>query len=710
MTKKPTILLVDDDEMNRDMLGRRLVRAGFDIVPADCGQAALATLARLPVDLVLLDVMMPGMSGIEVLRKLREQPRFARLPVILATAKTQSEDIVEGLEAGADDYVTKPIDMAVALARIRVQLARREAELALSESEERYALALRGTNDGLWDWRIADGFTYFSPRWNAIMGFDEPEIAPAVIDSWFGRIHPDDLARVRAEVDEHLRGQTAQIEVEHRVRRGETHRWVLVRGVAVRDEAGQALRVAGSTTDITEGKVADALTGLPNRVLFTDRLNRLFSYAQRVPEFQFAVLYLDLDRFKTINDGLGHQAGDAVLVSAARRLERNLRHTDSLTRLDAEDGPHAKVSGHTVARLGGDEFAVILSGIHHPSDATRIAERLNQALSESISVDGRDVFVSASIGIALSATGYSRAEDMLRDADTALYRAKAAGRGRYELFDERMREEVVRRLQTETDLRHAIERNEFVLFYQPIVNLTTGLVSGQEALIRWQHPTRGLVGPGDFIPVAEETGLITAIGYWVVEEVARQLADWLSRHGAEEMPTVAINLSARQLATPDFGDRVRQIIDNVGVPSSLIEFEITESMMMVDPEACQNMLTRLKAAGFRLSIDDFGTGYSSLSYLQRFPVDRLKLDRSFLQQMATKDDTTAIVASVVRLADHLRLEVVAEGIETKSQLNAVRSLRCPFGQGFYFSRPAPPGLRPIPTLLDHTDPDHDDPA
>jgi PAS domain S-box-containing protein len=690
MIKKQVLLVVDDDELNRDMLSRRLRRAGYDVVAVDGGQAALDTIAATPIDLVLLDIMMPGMSGLEVLGHLRGAPATARLPVILVTAKAASEHVVEGLEQGADDYVTKPIDLAVALARIRTQLARRQAELALTESEERYALAVKGTNDGVWDWRMGqDGGVYYSPRWGAIMGFESPP--PPVLDAWLERIHPDDVERVRAEIDDHLRGETAHLEVEHRIRRGEAYRWILVRGLAVRDEEGRPVRVAGSATDITEGKVADALTGLPNRVLFFDRLGRLFEHARRAPGFQFAVLFLDLDRFKTVNDSMGHAAGDQLLVETAHRLERNLRGTDSVTRMEPASGVHGKAGGHTVARFGGDEFAIILSGIHHPRDATRVAERLTQAVAEQCTIDDRDVFVTASIGISLSASGYERPEDMLRDADTALYRAKEAGRGRYELFDEAMRAEVVARLQVETDLRYALERSEFVLHYQPIVNLQSGQVTGQEALIRWNHPQRGLLLPAEFVGIAEETGLIVPLGLWVIEEASRQLALWAGQGSDEALPVVSINLSARQLAVPDFADRVTGIVDAAGIARRLVEFEITETVMMSDPEASRVALERLKADGFRLSIDDFGTGYSSLSYLQRFPVDRLKLDRSFLTELGSNVEVQGILQSVVLLAQHLKLEVVAEGIETYGQLEKVRSLNCTFGQGYYFSRPVPPG-------------------
>jgi predicted signal transduction protein with EAL and GGDEF domain len=452
--------------------------------------------------------------------------------------------------------------------------------------------------------------------------------------------------------------------------------------------------MAGSVTDITEGKVADALTGLPNRVLFNDRLGRLFEHAKRSPKFQFAVLFLDLDHFKTINDGLGHSAGDALLVETAHRLERNLRAADSISRIDRVDPALAKVAGHTVARFGGDEFAITLSGITRPADATRAAERLGRAIAAPVSLDHQEIVVTASIGIALSATGYERPEDMLRDADIALYRAKARERGGCEIFDETMRHDVLRRLELETDLRRALERGQFNLHYQPIVDLRTGGVTGLEALLRWNHPSRGLLLPAEFVPVAEETGLIVDIGYWAFEEAARQLALWRERSSGVEMPLLSVNVSARQLAGSDFVERVCAIVDQAGVPRQWFEIEITESAMITDLEDSHGVLRRLSSEGFNLTLDDFGTGYSSLSYLLRFPVNRLKLDRTFLSENTNQDEAGRIMESIVLLADHLRLEVVVEGIETEAQLERVRALRCRFGQGFYFSRAVAAGYLP----------------
>ena len=687
-----TLLVVDDEEFNRDLLDRRLTKAGFRVVLAANADEALAAVAGGGIDLVLLDIMMPDVSGLDVLRQLRTAEEAARLPVIMVTAKTQTDDIVEALELGADDYVTKPVNFAVALARIRTHLAKHRVERTLHEREQRYALAVEGANDGVWDWHVETGHMFFSRRWRDIMGIG-PEATIDRLEQWLKCLHHDDRVCVERDFHDHVEGRCERLESEARVRVGEGYRWVLIRGKAVRRPDGRALRLAGSLTDVTEAKVVDALTGLPNRTLFDDRLGRLFEHARRVPAYGFAVLCLDLDRFKNVNDTLGHEAGDRLLVEAADRLERRLRAADTISRLDAADEVGRRVTGHTLARFGGDEFGVILSGIRHPSDATLVAERLIHAVAEPMSIDGRVVFASASIGIALSASAYDRPGDLLRDADTALHRAKKAGRGQFELFDPAMRAAVVRTLELEADLRRAVTDDEFVLYYQPIVELSTGTVAALEALIRWRHPTRGLVSPAEFITIAEDTGLIVPIGDWVLHEVCRQLCAWAPHDASLAMPVVAVNVSRRQLQAGDFVPRATSIVDGHGIAHDRIEFELTESVVVTDPEHVRAAAEGLKAAGFRISIDDFGTGFSSLSMLQHLPVDRVKLDRSFLDEGAGDTEVRQVMEGIMLLADHLGLEVVAEGIETARHLERVQGMRCPFGQGFLLSRPTPPGAR-----------------
>lgn len=685
---------MDDEELNRDMLSRRLHRSGYQVDVAGSGADGLAMLERGGFDLVLLDIQMPNMSGMEMLREIRQQYTPSELSVIMLTAKTQSDDIVEALDLGANDYITKPIDLPVVLARMRTQLARMQAERRLAQSEERYALALRGTNDGLWDWTIPTGQIYFSSRWNEVLGLGA-EASTGTLETWLDRVHADDRGRLKAQIDEHLQGLSLGLESEHRLRHENgQYRWMLVRGVAVRDANKHPIRMAGSLTDITEGKVADALTGLPNRVLFMDRLGRLIEYARRNESFLFALLFLDLDNFKNINDSLGHHAGDELLVQIGRRLEQCLRGGDTVARVDAG----SSVAGHTVARMGGDEFGVLLSGLDNPHDATSVARRINGVLADPFMLAGQEVFTSASVGIAFGSPDYRDSAEMFRDADTALYRAKAEGRSRYRVFDRIMRAQAIERLQLETDLRRAIERNEFVVHYQPIVSLATGTVTGLEALLRWQHPERGLVCAADFIPLAEDTGLIVPMGLWAFEEVCRQLREWIDLDPTAPQITVAVNVSARQMPQVDLARSLADIAARYRVPTTMLELEITETAVMADFERARATINQLRSLGFRLSIDDFGTGYSSLAYLQRLGVDRLKLDRSFIA--AEADQTGAsdgIIQSVIDLARHLKADVVAEGVETLDQLRRLKDVRCEFAQGYYFLKPVHPD--PLDRLL-----------
>ena len=412
----------------------------------------------------------------------------------------------------------------------------------------------------------------------------------------------------------------------------------------------------------------DGLTGLPNRGMFTELLKAEIESAKQKPDYQFAVLFLDLDRFKNINDSLGHTHGDLLLVAFAERLERALRPMD------------------TLARFGGDEFAILLSGMSDATDAVRVAQRIQDELSQPFVLDKNSAFATSSIGIALSSSGYDKPEDILRDADTAMYRAKENGKARYEVFDHGMHARAVSRLQLESDLRQAVENKEFCVFYQPIIQLQTGRLAGFEALVRWNHPRRGLVSPPDFIPVAEETGLIVPIGEWVLAEACARVRDWQLASPSHRSLSLSVNLSGRQVAQTDLLERIKEALSTSKLSPHCLKLEITESVVMENAEAATLMFKQLRALGVQLSIDDFGTGYSSLSYLHRFPLNYLKIDRSSVTRLTTDNDN-AIVRTISTLARNLGMEVIAEGIETEEQYQQLRLLGCEYGQGYLFSQP-----------------------
>jgi predicted signal transduction protein with EAL and GGDEF domain len=431
----------------------------------------------------------------------------------------------------------------------------------------------------------------------------------------------------------------------------------------------------------------DYLTELPNRAMFLDRLGRAVARQREDSDYQFAVLFIDLDRFKVINDSLGHLAGDQLIAQVAGRFLASLRREDTVSRSGTEAGPYASFSAGTLARLGGDEFTILLDNMHSPHDAEQVAQRIQDALKRPFELDGQEVYTSASIGIATSAVHYASATEVLRDADLAMYQAKMRGKARHEVYNETMHQSAMARLRLETDLRHALLNQEFVVHYQPIVSLKTREVAGFEALVRWQKSPAELIHPGEFISVAEDTGLILFLGMWVLREACRTLCNWQKAFPRDKPLTVSVNVSARQFSQPDLVQQIRQIIEETGVDPATVTLEITESVTMSDAEHAIRVLSQLREIGVRFSIDDFGTGYSSLSYLHRLPLDILKIDRSFISAMSEGGESLSIVRTIMRLAKDLGIDVVAEGTETIAQLDHLSALDCEFGQGYYFSRP-----------------------
>jgi len=439
--------------------------------------------------------------------------------------------------------------------------------------------------------------------------------------------------------------------------------------------------------ELVHNALHDSLTNMPNRVSFLDHLQREVVRTKHDPSRRFAVLFVDIDDFKKVNDSLGHSIGDQLISEIGLRLTRSLRGSDTISRPIATEGPEKPKGENTLARLGGDEFTVLLVDIKDPSDVIRAAKRIQSILAIPFTLSGQEVFVSASVGIALSTTPHSTAKDLLRDADIAMYRAKSLGKARFEMFDTAMHVQAVNRLKLEGELQRAVEREEFRLFYQPIISLHGGRITGFEALLRWQPPNQGLVGPAEFIGVAEETGLILPIGKWVLNQACQQARLWQTQYPSDPPLTISVNISAKQFTQSNLAEEIQLVLEQTGLPPSSLELEITETVAMEDTERATNILSRLKALGVRLAIDDFGTGYSSLNYLRRLPFDTLKIDRSFISNMGGGNDSRDIVAIIVMLARNLGLHAVAEGLETAEHVNHLQELNCEFGQGYFFSKP-----------------------
>ncbi len=620
----------------RGLLGRRL--------------AEIANEALAGVDFRALQVM-GGLRAEAINRRLDGTP----LPVEIRLDVVQDDERIAVGLVGIFQDITE----------------RRRAEEALRLSEERYALAVRGANDGIWDWNLRRSEIHYSERWQSMLGLD-PDSASLSPDEWFSRVHPEDLAGLTEALQRHLGGESEHFEHEHRMlHRDGGYRWMLARGAVIWDPGGIPVRMAGSQTDITDRKVHDPLTGLPNRALFLDRLDGARARARRRDAKQFAVLFLDIDRFKMVNDSFGHPAGDLLLVLVARRIETCLR------------------AGDTVARLGGDEFTFLLEEVAGIDDAVAITDRIHQAFSAPFDVDGHELFVTASIGIVLGDPDTENLPEMVRDADTAMYRAKVGGRGRSTIFTGEMRHAAIEKLRIETDLRRALDRGEFEVYYQPIVTLKTNQIEGFEALVRWHHPQDGLVLPDLFIPSAEETGLILPLGMWVLEQACRQLAEWHQAGSAWRRAWMSVNLSPKLFSQPDLVPQVRDTLERTGLPAQNLKLEITEGVLIESPERAAEMLRELRAMGVGICIDDFGTGYSSLAYLDRFAVDVLKIDRSFIASLSAGGDRVELVRNIIQLAMDLDLHVVAEGVETAEQRRRLANLDCELMQGFHFARPAP---------------------
>ena len=571
------------------------------------------------------------------------------------------------------------------LHRIRRQLAERDQLFQLISENAADMIALV---DG-------DGRRlYNSPAYQKVLGYSPEELKAT---SSTEQIHPDDRPRVlQAAEKARLTGQGERVEYRARHKDG-SWRYLESTACAIRNAKGQAEKLVIVNRDITERKRAeemlahnafhDGLTNLPNRALFLDRLQHALTLSKRQSNYKFAVLLIDVDEFKIINDSLGHTAGDELLIQIGQRLKNSVRRADTVSRPRMTEVPTRPTNDDTLARLGGDEFSILLDDIRDPIEAVRVAERVQGELAIPFVVNKQEIVISASIGIASSTSPHTQAEDLMRDADIAMYRAKRTGKAHCEVSDTAMHATAVKRLQLETDLRKALDQGEFRVYYQPIVSLQTGKITGFEALSRWQRP-EGIVPPMEFIAVAEEIGLIIPMNRQLVHEACQRLRSWQSEFPSDPPLTMSVNVSSREFAQPDLASEIRKSLEQTGIAPGCLQLEIIETIAMGDAEKSGHALARLKALGVRMSIDDFGTGYSSLSRLRRIPVDILKIDRAFILHMDSDPESREIVRIIIMLAHSLGLKVVAEGAETQEHVNLLKQLNCEMVQGYFFSRPA----------------------
>jgi diguanylate cyclase (GGDEF)-like protein/PAS domain S-box-containing protein len=651
-----TVLAVVASTADADRLEHLLRQAsetGHQVIRSGSLQEALGRLDRGGLDVVLLQLSLPDSNGLATYQRARD--RAAGTPIVVLADAWTGDHATLALAEGAHgalvlaDLTAELLDYAV-----RMAVERQRAEQRLREHEERLDLAFEGANVGLWDWDLGLASVYYSARWNGLLGLPE---RPVVADPkhWFDRVHPEDLRGVQGMVQVHLDGGSRRFECEHRIQDAAgDHLWVVVRGQSIRDLEGTPRRLVGTMSDITarkqiEGQLLhralhDELTGLANRALFLDRVSLYLARLSRETSAHFAVMFLDLDNFKRVNDSLGHTVGDRLLTEVAQRLASVIR------------------PGDTAARLGGDEFGVLLGNVAEGSVAVQVTARIQSLLEESFIIDGREIWISSSAGIALSSSSYAEADELLHDADVAMYRAKATGRGQCEVFDPDVHRSAVTLRELEAQMRRGIGSEAFVMHYQPVVSVESGAIAGFEGLVRWQHPDRGLLAPSEFLAVAERSSLIIPIGWWALAETCRQACLWQQRFGRDRPLWVGINISGKLFRQVDMVERLLSVLAKTGLEPGRLRLELAEHLIVDHGDAALTRLRELREVGVRLTIDDFGLGYASLNYLQLFQYDSLKIRPSYINHLENISPT--LVKTILMLAGDLGIEVVAEGVET----------------------------------------------
>ena len=686
---RPLALVVDDELVVRIVVREVLELSGHEVCEAENGPQALERFIEYRPDIVLLDIMMPGMDGFTACAQLRDLVGGSRVPILIMTALDDTESIATAYERGATDFITKPLNPTILSHRVKYMFRSSQTLDALRKSESRLGLAQRIAKIGNWEWRPDINRFTASPELCRLIGI-RPQDFDGTLDSFLHVVHAEDRERVDVALKQILT-ERKPCDIDHRI--------VLPHGAdfavhlqaeAVFDDQLQALTIIGTAQDITDRKQSereiyrlayfDSLTGLANRVLFKDRLTQALAHASRYHS-TLAVLFLDLDRFKVINDTLGHNIGDLLLKQVAGRLTESVRHSDSVSRsVDKEEN-------HSLARLGGDEFTVLLTNLRDVQDAGTVARRIVEAMANPFLIEGREIFVTISVGIAIFPVDGESIDALLKNADSAMYHAKEKGRNNFQFYSNNLNAAANDRLNLEGELRHAVEREEFVVFYQPQIDLRGGEIVSAEALVRWQHPRRGLLRPEEFMQAAVDTGLIRAIDEWVLRTACRHSQEWQQRG---KIPVrISVNISNSLFHGDTLVSVVEQALGQTGLTPACLELELTESIVMRNVDASIATLTTLRTMGVQLSIDDFGTGYSSLSYLHRLPINRVKIDQSFILEILTQARPPMIVRAIVAMAHSLNLLVLAEGVEQEFQRTTLIEEGCDYAQGHLFGRPMP---------------------
>ena len=687
--KPATVLVADDDNAVRQFVRTAIEQIGLNVCEASNGSEVLEQFTLRHPDVIVLDVMMPVMDGFTACSKVRGEPRGGQIPILMMTGLDDAEAIARAYEHGATDFIAKPLNPTMLSQRIRYLLRGSQTVRALLRSEARLGLAQRIAKIGNWEWQPESGQFSASYELCRLIGI-RPQDFGGTLDAFLQAVDAEDRERVHHTLTSILPERTP-CDIDHRIVLPNGSEFTVnLQAEAVFDDQLNALTIVGTAQDISERKRSereihrlayfDSLTGLPNRVLFKDRVTQAIAHARRY-QYNLALLFLDLDRFKATNDTLGHHIGDLLLKHVADRLMDSVRHSDSIGRTTEND------RNHELARLGGDEFTVLLTNLRDVQDAGKVARRILEALARPFLINGHEIFVTVSIGIAIFPTDGDSVDLLLKSSDTAMYHAKEQGRNNFQYYSNAMNAAASERLMLEAEVRRATEREEFVLYYQPQIDLRSGRIVGAEVLIRWLHPQRGLLAPNEFLQAASDTGIIRSIDEWVLRTACRQARTWQQR--GFMVPCVSINVSNSLFHGSTLLRAVQETLDETGLTANRLELELTEPTAMRNLEASLTILHQLKTLGVQLSIDDFGTGYSSLSYLHQLPFNRVKIDHSLIRDMLIKAQPVRIVRAIIAMAHSLQLEVLGEGVEQEQQREILIAEGCDQAQGYLFGHPMP---------------------